>query len=270
MRVVAVLAVMGLLTACSGSPSPAPRTPSPVVSRPVPSPTAAWVVGQCVSASFDGKSEPPTAAALPCTAPGAASEIIKVVGEDRGPLDCTSRTDGILRAPTGGSVCLRNRTAPHPGDPGKGGGILRVGDCFYAADGSAPEERPCYDRHGPGKIRSFLKKKSQCHDSQGFLDDYYTTKRDDPKLPIICHGEGEDVENPGPEFQVGECVKKPRTYKGLFPGSTSIGGLDTVGCGAKSAWAKVVANVILNCPAGATQSVTDIHHYPSTTCLRRL
>jgi hypothetical protein len=214
-----------------------------VVSRPAPSPTAAWVVGQCVSVSFDGRSEPPTAAALPCSAPGAASEIIKVVGEGRGPLDCTSRTDGILRPPTGGSVCLRNRAGPHPGDPGKGGGILRVGDGFYAADGSDPEERPCYDRHGPGKIRSLLKKKSQCHDSQGY---------------------------PGPEFPVGECVKKPRTYKGLFPGSTSIGGLDTVGCGAKSAWAKVIANVVLDRPAGATQSVTDIHHYPSTTCLRRL
>lgn len=62
----------------------------------------------------------------------------------------------------------------------------------------------------------------------------------------------------------------PSPTAALFPGSTSIGGLDIVGCGAKSAWAKVVANVVLNCPAGATQSVTDIHHYPSTTCLRRL
>jgi hypothetical protein len=34
----------------------------------------------------------------------------------------------------------------------------------------------------------------------------------------MCHGEGEDVEDPGPEFPVGACVKKPRTYKGLFPG----------------------------------------------------
>jgi hypothetical protein len=132
--------------------------------------------------------------------------------------------------------------------------------------GGLPARAEPDGRLGRGPVRE----KSQCHDSLGFLDGYYTTKRDDPKLPIICHGEGESVKEPGPEFQVGECVKKPRTFKGLFPGSTSISGLDTVGCGARSAWAKVVANVTLNCPARATQSVTDIHHYPSTTCLRRL
>jgi hypothetical protein len=226
-----------------------------------------------VNVSFADSADPAQStpvAALPCASADAASEIIKVVGEGRGPRDCPTSTDGIVRVPTGGSVCLRNRAGPHPSVPGKGGGILRVGDCIYVGDDSDPVERPCYDRNGPGKIKSFLKKKSQCHDSEGFLDGYYTTKRDDAKLPIICHGEGESVENPGPEFSVGECVKKPKTFKGLFPGSTETRGLDSVDCGAKSAWAKVVANVTLNCPARATHWVSDIDHYPSTTCLRTL
>jgi hypothetical protein len=54
------------------------------------------------------------------------------------------------------------------------------------------------------------------------------------------------------------------------PPYTRPGGLPRSGPSPTAAWAKVVANVILNRPAGATQSVTDIHHYPSTTCLRRL
>ena len=57
MRKVAVLVVAGLLTACSGSPSLAHGKGRPAVTRPVPVPTAAWIVGQCVSASFDGRSE---------------------------------------------------------------------------------------------------------------------------------------------------------------------------------------------------------------------
>jgi hypothetical protein len=268
-RLLPLLAAAGLLAACSGDPSSA-SSPRPAVAKAAPSPTAAWAAGQCVTVSFDGGAGPAQtkpATALPCSAPGAAAQIIKVVSAVR---DCPSRTDGMLGTPAGGQACVRNLAGPHPGDPGKGGGILLVGDCIYST-GAQPVERPCYDRHGPGKIKSFLRKKSQCHDSQGYLDDYYTTKRDDPDRPIICHGEGGDVEKPGPAYAVGECVKKPKTYKGLFPGSTETSGLDTVGCGTKSAWAKVVANTkVAACPSGATESVTDIHRYPSTTCLRRL
>ncbi|MGP3915427.1 hypothetical protein [Nonomuraea sp. 10N515B] len=33
------------------------------------------------------------------------------------------------------TACLRNRVGPHPGDAGKGGGVLRVGDCTLIEDG---------------------------------------------------------------------------------------------------------------------------------------
>ncbi|MDN3354222.1 hypothetical protein [Actinomadura sp. DC4] len=266
MRLLPLSVVAGLLTACSSAPASTDESPRPTVAKAAPSPTAEWVAGQCVTASFEGDTEPTgPSAALPCTAPGAAGQIIKVVTHLR---DCPSRTDGTIQAPAGGAVCVRNVAAPHPADPGKGGGILRVGDCIYSDDDAEPKERPCYDRQGPGKIRSFLRKKSQCHDDQGHLDGYFTTRREDEKRPVICHGEGANVLDPGPAFENGECVKKPATFNAPL-GTMSLG-LDTIDCDAESAWARVVATVLTHCPAKSTDSAIDINHYPSTTCLRRL
>lgn len=68
---------------------------------------------------------------VPCATPAARSSVLKLVPDD--PARCPADTDGTLDDPTAAQpsrvACVRNRTAPHPGDPGKGGGVLRVGDC---------------------------------------------------------------------------------------------------------------------------------------------
>lgn len=280
MRLFAALALVMMVTAgCADHHGRhATAAPSTRSAAPAAAPTAAWTVGQCVNVRFDGTADTPQsgAVALPCAAGAAGTaipfaQIIKVTAENKGLLDCPSRTDGIVDAPAGGQVCVRNLTAPHPADPGKGGGILRVGDCIYAHGHAQPVERKCYDRHGPGKIKSLLKKKSRCHDAQGYLDGYHTTRRDHPKLPIICHGDGESVEEAGPEFADGDCVEKPVGITGPLPlGGEQILGLHTVACDSGAVWAKVIASVDSGCPHGTSESVYSTEHYPGTTCLRRL
>ncbi|MGW7416051.1 hypothetical protein, partial [Streptomyces sp. NPDC054863] len=49
--------------------------------------------------------------------------------------------DGVVPR---GYACMRNLTAPHPGDPGGGGGPHTVvGDCVYETGGGQVKETPC-------------------------------------------------------------------------------------------------------------------------------
>lgn len=213
--------------------------------------------------------------AVPCTDGTAEARILKIVnGEESAALEtCPKETDALREPSAGIWACIRNLKGPHPGEPGKGGGILRVGDCILVDDATEDspefEERTCYDRHGPGQIRKFLKKKSQCRDRQGDLADYNTIRRDHPSLPVICHGAGVEVRTPGPQFENGECVDKPAIMD-LPLGDMIMGGLDGIDCGDKDAWAKVVATVSeRSCPGRADYEVSDDDHYPGTVCLRR-
>jgi hypothetical protein len=91
---------------------------------------------------------------VPCTAPEAQAQVTKVSqaqGNQRFTLrpDCPPRTDVALSQPgtaagtsTLGYFCARNLKPPHPGDPGKGGGTIDVGDCLHTK-GEAIDEVPC-------------------------------------------------------------------------------------------------------------------------------
>ncbi|MBG0817192.1 hypothetical protein [Planomonospora sp. ID82291] len=285
-RAFVALAVVTAGAACSQGPEPgrAATPPTTVASAPptTAAPTAQWVAGQCIDARWDvhGHDLDSTASAIgvdavPCSSGQAAARILKAVGgdEDAALASCPIATDKIRPAPDGGWICARNLTAPHPGDPGGGSGILRVGDCLYA-DGDdeslEPAERPCYDPHGPGKIRSFLKKKSQCRDREGSVTEYNTTRRDYSSRRVICHGDGAGVREPGPEFEDGTCVAEPAVLD-LPLGDMVFGGLDQVSCGDEEAWAEVLGTVSEQpCPARATREVTGDTHYPGKICLRAL
>ncbi|MBW8483015.1 hypothetical protein [Actinomadura parmotrematis] len=278
--ILAVTFLLAALAACSGEPEPerAASTPPPSPSASAsPVPTAPWEAGQCVNLRWDEGDEPattPAGRAVPCGAPEAAGRIVKLVrgGSDAARTACPAETDGFVRTPADDWACTVNTRDPHPGRPGHGGGVLRVGDCIYAAPPAAgaagPVERACYDRYGPGKISSFQKSKSRCRDKNGDLADFNSTRRTHPSLPVICHGYGADVREPGPQFENGTCVEKPATTE-MPLGTMIFGGLRETGCG-EDAWARVVATVDIGrrCPGGADRQVSDSGHYPGLICLR--
>jgi hypothetical protein len=287
--VIVVVALAGLsAAACSDNPETghagsASSSSTSSASSASPAPTAPWAAGQCVDSAaqapttdaFGNPDEPSVDfEAVPCSARTAAARITKTVsGEKTAALAaCPKQTDGVVEGPSTWA-CVRNLLAPHPGDPGVGGGILRVGDCIYVDDTAAsasPEERPCYDRYGPGKIRAFVKSKSQCRDRNGDLADYNSTRRSYSTLRVICHGDGANVSEPGAQFDDGTCIDKPAIVHGAL-GDMIFGGLHEISCRSRSAWAKVVDTVSeQSCPARATREVSDNDHYPGRICLRLL
>ncbi|MEV0177173.1 hypothetical protein AB0I00_39475 [Streptomyces sp. NPDC050803] len=96
---------------------------------------------------------------VPCTGERAAARVVArfdgAVGD--GP-PCPATTDFVLhiseQAPASdedgdgavpqGYACMRNLSAPHPGDPGGGGGPRTiVGDCVYSSGGGQVRETAC-------------------------------------------------------------------------------------------------------------------------------
>ncbi|SNT02711.1 hypothetical protein [Actinacidiphila glaucinigra] len=65
---------------------------------------------------------------------------------------CPPTTDFLLTVTAArpqGYACMRNLTAPHPGDPGGGGGPRTIaGDCVYTSRKGRVKETPC-DGSGP-------------------------------------------------------------------------------------------------------------------------
>ncbi|MEU8886642.1 hypothetical protein [Streptomyces sp. NPDC048442] len=65
-----------------------------------------------------------------------------------------------------GYACMRNLTAPHPGDAGGGGGPHTVvGDCVYGAGGGQVKETPCDgsgDRDPEFKVVRAVTGRTQC------------------------------------------------------------------------------------------------------------
>lgn len=140
-------------------------------SAPTPQP-ASWEVGACVR-QVDGPTAIPsgtnatlrvallarqTFEPVECTDPRAQSKIIELGAtfdtlDAAKPLDpgCPDNADAAYR-PTGALplqkrlACVRNLKAPHPGDPGGGGGTNTIaGDCVFIVGmlDNGYEELPC-------------------------------------------------------------------------------------------------------------------------------
>ncbi|ARZ70014.1 hypothetical protein SMD11_4412 [Streptomyces albireticuli] len=76
--------------------------------------------------------------------PAATDFVLHVTAVDRGTSEEDSAPEGY--------ACMRNLQAPHPGDPGRGGGPLTVpGDCVYAERRGVVKETACdgSGRHAP-------------------------------------------------------------------------------------------------------------------------
>ncbi|MFI9027508.1 hypothetical protein [Streptomyces sp. NPDC053560] len=94
-----------------------------------------------------------------CGSGAAAARVLaRYAGGQGGGARCPARTDFVLHisehrpdadedgdgSVPQGYACMRNLRAPHPGDPGQGGGPRTVpGDCVYLAAGLQARETPC-------------------------------------------------------------------------------------------------------------------------------
>ncbi|WP_409237394.1 hypothetical protein [Streptomyces sp. PA5.6] len=160
------------VTACQKPPA-AEESPAP--SRPSDTGTAFLAVDECSSRGRESFTE------VPCGSERAAARVIaRYDGEVRQGPACPARTDFVLHVSESrpavdedgdgevpqGYACMRNLEAPHPGDPGRGGGPRTVvGDCVYGAGRGEVRETAC---DGSGErapeylVSSAVRKRTEC------------------------------------------------------------------------------------------------------------
>jgi hypothetical protein len=129
-------------------------------------PTGEWKAGQCVSSAGHlgdqaGKVFPRTN----CDSSDAKAKVTKMTAAVLmgGPTDCPEDTDAMVSIDQSGShsinvgkevACIRNLSAPHPGDVGQGGGLFRTGDCILDPQQSSHlQETPCASQHWGTVVR---------------------------------------------------------------------------------------------------------------------
>ncbi|WP_443056005.1 hypothetical protein [Streptomyces sp. IBSBF 3136] len=154
--VAAVTVLAALLTGCRG-PADGPLGDA----RPTPGRSAGHgapflAVGACSSFGATSSTE------VPCTGERAAARVVaRHEGTVAGGPPCPPTTDFVLRisaqrprhdtgdedgdgAVPQGYACMRNLEAPHPGDPGGGGGPRTIpGDCLYDSGRGQVRETAC-------------------------------------------------------------------------------------------------------------------------------
>lgn len=121
-----------------------------------------------------------------------------VIGFDE--PDCPDDTDSFGRFDRKESAlsdvgCIRNLVPPHPGDPGRGGGILRSGDCIDSA--IFFREVAC-SAEASGHLVGLVASPSDCPPATLDLITRNTGHR-----PVLCLDSGKDVLAPG------DCIADP-------------------------------------------------------------
>ena len=165
----AVLLAVGACSKGSGSPNGAPAT---------------WGIGSCIYLSQDFNPLPSATYIDPqlqkdidaqkrydvigCDDPKAIGKItaLGAAGGDATSSGCPADTDlavqitsELLHDSSGQIYCTRNLNAPHPGDPGGGGGGLVVGDCVFVTSSQSARllnDRIAETECGDGAFASLL------------------------------------------------------------------------------------------------------------------
>ena len=135
------------------------------------------------------------------------------------PPSCPAETDEFISLGPGRTACVRSAKGPHPGDAGKGGGILRAGDCVALRGG----ERACSSKGWYGRVTGVAASVRKC--PAGTIEALNLGQ-----WAVVCLGRGGQV------VSTGDCVVRPAT-------STSAGRIVKVDCSSGSAWAKVTGRV---------------------------
>jgi hypothetical protein len=191
-----------------------------------------------------------------CSAPQAQARVLATTAFDgSGARPCPLPTDDIV--PMVDAVteygCLRRLKPPHPGEPGRGGGVLRVGDCVVDPDTGAPgREAPCGSAKDWATVAAITVNPARC--ARSAVD--FVTRPTDSSRPIVCLARGPGV------MTRGDCVT-----------DQSVTQLLEVRCGSPEAAFRVVARVASprRCRSRADSAVVPrALPQAAVACLRRL
>jgi len=205
--VVVALAVVGgsvaLVVGVSGRTSPEAVAATPTKGSPSPAPKLP-VVGGCAD-RVDGRHH-----GVPCTSQDAEVHLLAMLAttesvEQQGLTTqaCPAATDeGAVERVDGRLVvlCVRYLSGEHPGDPGRGGGALRVGDCV-PPDNELALEISCADKEAAHRVVARVKARQQCPRVAFRWRDIQTSA-----TPVLCLGDGPHTATEG------ECVSDPEAW----------------------------------------------------------
>jgi hypothetical protein len=206
-----------------------------------------WTVGACV------RRQERALALADCAAASGRVLAIGVRASGAEPR-CPADTDEFASITHGRTACVRNLRAPHPGDPGQGGGVLRAGDCVVLRGG----EWPCAQGDWYGRV---VARAGSARDCPRATLETLGIRRG----PVLCLGRGGRVLAPG------DCVRRPPD--GPADGdSLERDSLVKVSCSSPRAWAEVTARVATraHCPKRSDQYLLTPGRKPfrAVTCLR--
>jgi hypothetical protein len=136
---------------------------TPPTSTSSPAPPPGFRVGDC---AMPDPQAPKRTLPVDCT-DGRATVTVLTTADLRssgGYPNCPVGTDDLFMSPAADgtmsvAVCVRNRSEDHPGDPGRGGGTLVVGDCVR--DDNAITEVECA-REGAQKVLGLVTTATEC------------------------------------------------------------------------------------------------------------
>ncbi|MFI6325275.1 hypothetical protein ACIBG8_47705 [Nonomuraea sp. NPDC050556] len=230
---VAIVAIAAAGTVIAGRVTAPPSVP---VSRK----TLLWAPGACV------RQAGARVELVACN--GGDAEVTAIAADPPGLGGCPDDTDDVVRISSGRTACTRNDLDPHPGDPGRGGGVLRAGDCL-ALDG---RERSCATPGWYGRAVAVVRSPATC--PGGTLDVLKVSSG------VACLGEGGQV------LARGSCVARLRDE--VVPKSE----ISRVDCRSHRAWARVTSfgKSPAMCPKSANRYLKASGAFRPVTCLRLL
>jgi hypothetical protein len=191
-----------------------------------------------------------------CSSREAEARVLAVTAlGDAGAEPCPLPTDDIV--PMVDAVteygCLRRLEPPHPGDPGRGGGIVRVGDCVGDPDAGPPgQEAACGSPRDWATVAAIAVNRAHC--AAPAVD--FLTRPTNSSKPILCLARGPGV------MTAGDCVTDQFVTELL-----------EVRCGSPEAAFRVAARVAARgrCAARAESAlVPRALPEAAVACLRRL
>ena len=177
-------------------------------------------VGECVRR---GDPAGDVYARVGCTDFRAYGQVIDLVnGASANTEACAEATDFFATRPDG-VVCLRRTGTDHPGDPGRGGGVYRAGDCVAADAETGVRETPCNSPSVFQTVTARVRTVAECRPpAVRFATLESGTAR------VLCLGDGPGIAGPG------DCVANPKHDPVTFA---------AVPCTGSKAGARVLARV---------------------------
>jgi hypothetical protein len=173
-----------------------------------------------------------------CTDYRVRAKIVAVVdGPPTATEACVAETDFFATQPNQ-VVCLRRTGDTHPGDPGKGGGVYRAGDCVASGVTSGVSEVPCGSPTVFETVTARVRTVAECR-----LPAVRVATLQNGAARVLCLGDGAGMAGNG------ECMGDPKRAPVTF---------DVIPCADPAARARVLARAAT---AAACRAVPGQTHY---------